>query len=287
MGKDHILAGIALAGSVFGEPIKAQEGADNTASRTNKALIELLNELPAGFDKAREVIQWDIVLTEDGDLSDSDKLAIGDHMWKLAETVVAEKAEAVKVAMIDTVIAEEEKGKIDQAFVPVWAKTKILEIDGSGLEKGKNWWSISGLTRKGKITKLSDEGTAKGAVSFELEPVETVWQDFVTITHIVESKNNNTRTVRIQWDFEIQNIDWANFSLEIATVGPDRKTFVDLEKLGLGSSWEIDLEVTASWPLRIRLILQKMPTTKDKSPYVLVDGWKLKMKNFRLTEIRL
>lgn len=112
MEKTHILAGIALVGSVLGEPVKAQEGTDNAASRTNKALVELLSELPAGFDKAWGVIQWDVTLTEDGDLSDSDKAAIENHMWKLATTVVAEKAKKVMEAMngVETVVAANEEG---------------------------------------------------------------------------------------------------------------------------------------------------------------------------------
>lgn len=108
MEKNHLLASLALAGSMLAaSPTEGQESAGNAASRTNKALIELLNELPAGFDKAWEVIQWDVILTKDGDLSDSDKAAIEDHMWKLATTVVAEKAKKVMEAMneAETILA--------------------------------------------------------------------------------------------------------------------------------------------------------------------------------------
>lgn len=97
---------VAAAGILAaGDATNAQEGADSTANRTKQALVELLSELPPGFDSARKVIEWDITLAGDGDLSDSDKLAIEGHMWKLA-TVIPESARKVREAMtgVETIV---------------------------------------------------------------------------------------------------------------------------------------------------------------------------------------
>lgn len=48
-----VAAGILAAG----DTTNAQEGADSTANKTKQALVELLSELPPGFDSARKVIE--------------------------------------------------------------------------------------------------------------------------------------------------------------------------------------------------------------------------------------
>lgn len=102
---------VAAAGILAaGDATNAQEGADSTANKTKQALVELLSELPPGFDSARKVIEWDITLAGDGNLSDSDKLAIEGHMWKLA-TVIPESARKVREAMtgVETIVAADQE----------------------------------------------------------------------------------------------------------------------------------------------------------------------------------
>lgn len=50
---------VAAAGILAaGDATNAQENpANNTASKTKQALVELLSELPPGFDSARKVIE--------------------------------------------------------------------------------------------------------------------------------------------------------------------------------------------------------------------------------------
>lgn len=108
---------VAAAGILAaGDATNAQEGADSTANKTKQALVELLSELPPGFDSARKVIEWDITLAGDGDLSDSDKLAIEGHMWKLA-TVIPESARKVREAMtgVETIVAADQDAPLNES----------------------------------------------------------------------------------------------------------------------------------------------------------------------------
>ncbi len=168
MGK-NLLASLALAGSMLAaEPVKGQEGADTAAKRTNKALVELLNELPAGFDKAWEVIKSNIALTTDGDLSDADKLKIDGDMWKLATTVVAEKAKKVMEAMngIETVVAV------------VGDRGEGIDVEKDKTEKQDVDPKIDSI-----ITELStpDETRISGLLSFREGEVQ-IWHKIWTIT---------------------------------------------------------------------------------------------------------
>lgn len=113
----NVFKSIALVAALAaGDATHAQEGADSTANRTKQALVELLSELPPGFDSARRVIEWDITLAADGDLSDSDQLAIESHMWKLA-TVIPESARKVREAMtgVGTIVAADQVAALNES----------------------------------------------------------------------------------------------------------------------------------------------------------------------------
>ncbi len=190
MGK-NLLTSIALAGSLLAaEPIKSQEGADNAAGRTNKALIELINELPAGFEKAREVVKWDIILTDDGDLSDSDKLAIENHMWKFTTTVVAEKAQKVREAMngVETVIAEEENAALNESPEEKkerlerekkdQLKNKIIKVTNEAILDKKKWSSVQAWQAKNDAEVEIEE--TKWTLVFSIERSGTRGQAFLS-----------------------------------------------------------------------------------------------------------
>ncbi len=144
-----------VAALAAGDATHAQEGADSTANRTKQALVELLSELPPGFDSARRVIEWDITLATDGDLSDSDILTIEGHMSKLA-TVIPESARKVREAMtgVETIVAadevaalnesdEERKIRLDKEKQTETLQKMITKLNKDGLFDESAWGSTN------------------------------------------------------------------------------------------------------------------------------------------------
>lgn len=156
---------VAAAGILAaGDATNAQEGADSTANKTKQALVELLSELPPGFDSARKVIEWDITLAGDGDLSDSDKLAIEGHMWKLA-TVIPESARKVREAMtgVETIVAadqvaalnespEERKARLEKERMQKMAQKSAETLNDEFLDD-RNWKFDSNNSLEAKIKR--------------------------------------------------------------------------------------------------------------------------------------
>ncbi len=107
---------VAAASILIGSPnTPAQEGTNNRVEETKNTLTVLMNELPENFWAAKKVIESDLQLLNDNDLSWSDKVTIEDHLGKLA-TIAPENARKVLTAIngVETIVAANQVAPLNE-----------------------------------------------------------------------------------------------------------------------------------------------------------------------------